>query len=250
MELVVLGSSAAFPAAGGAASGYLLRHDGFHLWVDAGTGTLANIQKYVPFYEVDAVLVSHEHPDHCVDLYPLSIARLFHGDTLRQLPVFAPAGVFTRVGGLERDQEGGKMDDVFDIRPVEPGSSFEIGPFRVRTHLLPHWVPNIGVRLEVDGTAIAYTGDTGPDAAVEELARDVDLLVAEASWQDGHEAPEPYHLTSRQAARHAANSGARRLMLSHFWPGSDRDVSRAQAAEEFSGEIVLAAEDLSIEVGK
>src|SRR5256885_1638489 len=148
MELIVLGSSGAFPAAGGAASGYLLRHDGFDLWIDAGTGTLANVQKYTPFYEIAAVLVSHEHPDPCRD-----------------------------------------------------------------------------------------------------LGRDADLLVAEASWQDGQEAEQPYHLTSRQAARHATNAGARRLMLSHFWPGADRDVSRAQAADEFSGEIVLAAEDLSIEVG-
>jgi ribonuclease BN (tRNA processing enzyme) len=249
VQLTILGSSAAFPAAGGAASGYLLRQDGFNLWMDCGTGTLANVQRHVPHYEIDAILVSHEHPDHCVDLYPLFIARTFHPDALPKLPVYGPEGVFTRVGGLEREGDGGKMRDVFDMRPVEPGDAFEVGPFRVRTRLLPHWVPNIGVRLETDGLAIAYTGDTGPDDGIEWLAQDADILVAEASWQDGHEAEQPYHLTSRQAAEHASRAGARRLLLSHFWPGLDRDVSREQAEEAYEGEIVLANEGLSVEIG-
>jgi ribonuclease BN (tRNA processing enzyme) len=156
--------------------------------------------------------------------------------------------VFERIGGLERDADAGRMRDVFDMREVEPGSSFEIGPFRIGTRLLPHWVPNIGMRIETDGMALASTGDTGPDAGVEEIARGADLLVAEASWQDGHDAPEPYHLTSRQAAEHAQRAGAKRLMLSHFWPGADREVSREQAEEEYEGEIVLASEGLSVEL--
>ena len=247
----MLGSSAAFPAAGGAASGYLLRHDGFSLWIDCGTGTLSNIQRHVPFWDIDAILVSHEHPDHCIDIYPLFIARLFHEDTLDPLPIHAPSGVFDRVGSLERDHEGGKMRDVLAFNPVEPGQSLEIGPFRVSTALLPHWVPNIGTRLEADGLALAYTGDTGPSDAIPDLARDADLLVAEASWQDVHrdEDRQPYHLTARGAAEHAARAGARRLMLSHFWPGLDRDVSRAQAEEAYQGDILLAAEGLQLELG-
>jgi len=250
VELIVLGTSGAYPAAGGAASGYLLRHDGFDLWIDCGTGTLSNIQRHVPYSEIDAILVSHDHPDHCVDLYPLYIARTFHLEPLPPVPVFAPAGVFDRVHGLERDEDDGRMGDVLDMRVVEPGSSLEIGPFSVSTRLLPHWVPNIGVRIETDGLALAYTGDTGPDRGVEEIAKGADLLVAEASWQDGHEAPQRYHLTSREAAVHAERAGARRLMLSHFWPGTDREVSRAQAEEAYAGEIVLANEGLSVELGR
>jgi ribonuclease BN (tRNA processing enzyme) len=249
VELTVLGSSAAYPAAGRAASGYLLRHDGFNLWIDCGTGTLSNVQKYVALDEIDSILISHEHPDHCIDLYPLHIARTFHPEKLPRLPVYGPAGVFDRVSGLERDTDGGRMRDVLDMRPVEPGDSLEIGPYRVTTRLLPHWVPNIGVRLETDGLAFAYTGDTGPDRGIEEIARDADLLVTEASWQDGHEAPQPYHLTARGAAEHADRAGAKRLLLTHFWPGLDREKSRTQAAEAYEGEIVLATEGLSVELG-
>jgi ribonuclease BN (tRNA processing enzyme) len=249
MELIVLGSSAAYPDAGGAASGYLLRHDGFNLWIDCGTGTLSNVQRHVPHDEIDAILISHEHPDHCVDLYPLYIARTFHPEPLPKLPVYGLTGVFDRVRGLERDIDGTWMGDVLDMRAVEPGSSFEIGPFRIASRLLPHWVPNIGVRIEADGLALAYTGDTGPDPAIEEIASGVDLLVAEASWQDGHQSPQRYHLTSREAAEHARRAEATRLMLSHFWPGTDREVSRAQAEEAYQGEIVLARENLSVELG-
>jgi ribonuclease BN (tRNA processing enzyme) len=249
MDLTVLGSSAAYPAPGGAASGYLLRHDGYNLWIDCGTGTLSNIQLHVPHWEVDAILISHEHPDHCVDLYPLGVARVFHADPLPKLPVFGLQGVFDRVSGLERDGDTGRLRDVFDMRPVEPGDSIEIGPFRVGTRLLPHWVPNIGTRIEADGTVLAYTGDTGPDSGIEEIGRDADLLVTEASWQDGHLWKEALHLTARQAAGHAQRAGARRLMLSHFWPGSDRDTSRQQAEEAYDGEIVLASEGLSVEIG-
>jgi ribonuclease BN (tRNA processing enzyme) len=248
VELTVLGSSAAYPAAGGAASGYLLRHVGFNLWIDAGTGTLANIQRSVAYSEIDAVLISHDHPDHCIDLYPLYIARQFHPDALEPLPVYGLSGVFDRVGALERGPEAGRMRQIFSMQVVEAGASFEIGPFAVRTRLLPHWVPNIGVRLDADGASLAYTGDTGPDEGVEDIARDADLLVAEASWQDGNESAEAYHLTSRQAAEHAARAEARRLMLSHFWPGLDREVSRSQAEEAYRGEIVLANEGLALEL--
>jgi ribonuclease BN (tRNA processing enzyme) len=249
VELTVLGSSAAYPAAGGAASGYLLRHDGFNLWIDAGTGTLSNIQKFIAHYEVDAVLVSHEHPDHCVDLYPLYVARTFHPDPLPKLPIFGLPGVFGRVMGLEGADDGGAIRDVFDMRTVEPGSAFEIGPYRVETRLLPHWVPNIGMRLSTDGLVLAYTGDTGPDEGVEAIGRDADLLITEASWQDGHEAPQRFHLTSREAGQHAQRAGSRRLLLSHFWPGTDREVSLTQAKEAYGeGEIVLASEGLSVEI--
>jgi ribonuclease BN (tRNA processing enzyme) len=248
MKVTILGSSAAYPAAGGAASGYLVQHDGFNLWMDAGTGTLANIQKLVPYWKIDAVLISHDHPDHCVDLYPVYIARQFHPDALDALPVYGPSGVFDRVGALALGPESGKMREILAMKVVEPGSSIEIGPFRIVTRLLPHWVPNIGVRLEADGVALAYTGDTGPDDGVAEIGREADLLIAEASWQDGHESEQRYHLTSREAAEHAAAAGARRLMLSHFWPGMDRDVSREQAEEAYGAEIVLATEGLTLEI--
>jgi ribonuclease BN (tRNA processing enzyme) len=248
MELIVLGSSGAFPAAGGAAAGYLVRHDGFRVWMDAGTGTFANLQLEVAYDEVDAVLVTHEHVDHCIDLYPVYIARFFHPEPLPPLPLYAPKGVFERLTALEDAQGAAEMRGIFDVREIESGQEFEVGPFRVRTRLLPHWVPNLGLRLEADGASLVYTGDTGPTEELPELARDADLLVSEASWLDVREGRDPYHLTAGQAGEHAARAGAARLLLSHFWPGSDRGTSGEQASAAFDGEVLLASEGSRFEV--
>jgi ribonuclease BN (tRNA processing enzyme) len=106
----------------------------------------------------------------------------------------------------------------------------------------------LGFRLETDDTALAYTGDTGPTSKVEDLGRDADVLLSEATWQDEDELL-PFHLSARQAAVIAREAGAGLLLLTHIWPTSDKDVSRAQAAEEFSGPIELATEGLRREVG-
>ncbi len=250
MELTVLGSSGAYPEAGGAASGYLLQHDGFALALDFGTGALGNLQRHIPQADLGAVVLSHEHLDHCLDLYPLFIARFFAPDRRAPLPIWGPPGAFARIAALEDDEGRRDMAKVFDVHEVEAGAEFEVGPFRFDTRLLPHWVPNSGMRISADGTVLCYTGDTGPTADIETLARDADLLLIEASWQDHdlERGVQPYHLTARQGAEYAARAGTSRLMLSHFWPGSDREVSREQAAEAFDGELLLAHEGMAVEV--
>jgi ribonuclease BN (tRNA processing enzyme) len=250
MRVTVLGSSGAYPAAGGAASGYLLEHEEFRVALDFGTGALANLQRHIPYAELDAIVLSHEHMDHCLDLYPLFIARFFAPERLPELPLWAPPGAFDRVAVLEDEEGRRQMREVYDVHEVEAGGEFEVGPFRFTTRLLPHWVPNSGMRIAADGVVMAYTGDTGPSEEIEAIARDADLLIAEASWQDADLASgkQPFHLTARQSAEHATRAGARRTLLSHFWPGSDRNVSRDQAAEAYDGELLLASEGLTVEV--
>src|SRR5437773_12378773 len=129
MELIVLGAGGGWAAAGGAASGYLVRHDGFTLWVDAGTGTLANLQEHAKLADVGAVVISHRHFDHFVDLYPYFLARCYPtSGRLPVQPLFAPPGMFEHALQLEP-----QLTDAFDARVVEPGEDFEVGPFRVRT---------------------------------------------------------------------------------------------------------------------
>ena len=249
MRLTILGTSGAYPGPGRAASGYLLQHDDFTVAVDLGTGVMANLQQYVQFSDLDGVVISHEHVDHCVDLYSLWMARYFHPEPLPPLPLYAPAGVFDKVARLH--DEPVNIEDMrgrFDVHNVEPGESFEVGPFRVDTRLMPHWVPNMGMRWQADGQVLAYTGDTGPSEEIEAIGRDALALVTEASWLDGQD-NRPYHLTARQAAEHAARAGARKLVLSHFWPTNDRGASREQAAEAYEGEIVLADEGMTLEIG-
>jgi ribonuclease BN (tRNA processing enzyme) len=248
VELIVLGTSGAYPGPGRAASGYLVRHAGFTVAIDLGSGAFANLQRHVGHPDVDALLISHEHVDHCVDLYALWMARYFHPGELPPMPLFAPAGVFDRVARLHDDRENVlDMGRRFDVREVEPGSSFEVGPFRVGTRLMPHWVPNAGMRLEADGAVLAYTGDTGPSEEIETIGRDADLLVTEASWLDGQDT-RPFHITARQAGEHAERARARRLMLSHFWPTNEREPYRQQAGEAYHGDLILAEEGMALQV--
>jgi ribonuclease BN (tRNA processing enzyme) len=127
-------------------------------------------------------------------------------------------------------------------------AAYEVGPFRLESWALPHYVPNAGVRLSTPTLAVAYTGDTGPDPALAEVGRGADLYIVDATdrWQQAGVPPSapgaPMNLTSREAREAAAAAGADRLMLTHFWPGNDRDRSREAAAEVFSGEVLIADE--------
>ncbi len=244
MDLVVLGAAGGWAGPGGAASGYLVRHDGFNLWVDAGTGTLANLQEHIGVLDVGAIVVSHRHFDHFLDLYPYFLARWFRDPRPPKVPLFAPPGMFEHALQLEGDLAG-----VFDLHVVEPGDTFHPGPFAVRTALMAHPVPTLGMRIEADGTALAYTADTGPSEPLVELARGADLLLSEASWLERPPgAPLALHLTAREAGGQAARAGVGGLVLTHLLPTTDRNASLHEADQGFGGGPVTApAEGTTIE---
>lgn len=248
MKLTVLGSSGTWPNDGTATSGYLLQHDGFNLYLDAGTGTLANLQLHIDLPDIHGIAITHEHPDHFVDLYPTFYA-LFYGELGRPgLPVYVPLEFSRKLADVVSIDSQVAMRTAFDFRDVPPGDGFELGPFRVKTEPMEHLgLPALGYRFEADGQVFAYTGDTGPTHHVEALARDADLFLAEATWQDRDDLL-PFHLSSRQAADHAREAGVGRLVLTHIWPTLDRDVSRAQAAEEYPGPLDVAVEGMAFEV--
>lgn len=250
MELTVLGAAGTWPTAGGATSGYLLRHDGFNLWVEAGTGTLANLQEHIKMSEVHGVCISHGHPDHFVDLYPFFYARHYGEQGPPGLPLYVPTGFFQQAADLVSFDSQVIMRIAYDVREIEPGASFELGPFAVETRPMAHLgIPALGFRFRTDHAVLAYSGDTGPTHELETIARDADLLLSEATWQDRDDLL-PFHLSARQAAEHAARAGAARLMLTHIWPSLEREDSRAQAAEAFDGPIDLAVEGMRLRVGE
>jgi ribonuclease BN (tRNA processing enzyme) len=199
---------------------------------------------------VDAVIVSHEHPDHMVDLHGLFRARWFGRRDAPPVPMYAPPGVLEMLVGLEGG-DSATIQRVFAFYPL-PAAPYQVGPFRLESWLLPHFVPNAGVRLSTPELTLAYTGDTGPDEALVDLGHDADLYVMEATDRDQQpEAPlaptgPKMHLSARDAGVAAARAGARRLLLTHFWPGNDRGASLASAAEVFPGEILIADEGLEV----
>lgn len=246
MRLTVLGGCGAWPTAGQACSGFLIEHDGFRLLVDCGYATMPRLLESVTADQVDAVFISHGHPDHCADLNPLLRARALSDHPPAPLPVYAIPGALDAVLALDRP---GMLADAYLLHEFTAGSSLAIGPFHCQTRLLPHWVTNAGVRMVAGGRAIAYTGDCGPSPDVVELGRDADLLVAEATFVD--QVPEGSHgylSTARDAGLQATAAGARQLLLTHLWPGADSAAARAAASEVYASDVDVATAGLVLDL--
>jgi ribonuclease BN (tRNA processing enzyme) len=138
----------------------------------------------------------------------------------------------------------GLLADAYVLHEFAAGEDFSIGPFRAETRLLPHSVPNAGVRLVADGRVLAYTGDTGPSLEVVALARGADLLLAEATYVN--QVPDdlqPHLSSARDAGRQAAQAGAKHLTLTHLWLGTEREAARAAARHGYDGPIDVAIAD-------
>ncbi len=233
----MLGTCGAWPEAGRAASGFLLEADGFRLVLDLGYATLPRLLGRCAAGELDAVVITHEHPDHCADLSALCRALLLGDGRDGRVPLYCPPGVLERVQAMEPTED---LREVFWPHPLPGG--YDVGPFRLDGRFLPHHVPHAGVRLSAPGLTVAYSGDAGPGRVLGELASGVDLLVAGSTLQG--QAADPYLLSAAQAGKWAASAGAKRLMLTHFWPGAERRRSVAEAGAAYSGEILAAGEDM------
>jgi ribonuclease BN (tRNA processing enzyme) len=251
MELTVVGAHGTWPSAGGATSGFLVRHDGYTLLLDMGSGTVGKLQEHVGLFDIDAVLISHSHPDHVVDLYTYLFARLFSPEEPPRIPLFVAPKVVDRMSPLLADDSGDmKLAQGFDVHPIEAGDRVDAGPFRIQALAMAHSVPTVGVRVEAGGSALAYSADTGPTEELMPLAREAGLLIADASWQDdGDDARPPIHMTAREAAETAARAGAETLVLAHLRPHLDRERSRHEASDAFDGNLEVAVEGLRMDVG-
>jgi ribonuclease BN (tRNA processing enzyme) len=259
VRLTIVGCSGSFPGPDSAASCYLVEADGFRLLIDLGSGALGAVQRYASLYEIDAVCLSHLHADHCLDLCDYSVARSFHPDGPKPpIPVYAPAHAAVRLGrALAADpaagagpgsHESGGITDTFSFVTLTPGP-MEIGPLRVTAAHVNHPVETFGFRLEHAGRSLAYSADTGPTDALVGLARDVDVLLCEASFVEPAGAgapslPENLHLTGRQAGQHAARAAVGQLVLTHLVPWNDQGRTLDEAGQAFSGPLSLAASGL------
>ncbi|MGP3983353.1 MBL fold metallo-hydrolase [Streptomyces sp. KR80] len=250
MKLTVVGCSGSFPSADSACSSYLVEADGFRLLLDMGNGALGELQRHCGLYDLDAVLLSHLHADHCIDMCGYFVARYYRHDGGRAdaLPVYGPVGTEQRLTKAYDDVPSEKsMSEVFDFRTLEPGS-FAVGPFTVTTDRVCHPVEAYGFRLEHAGRTLTYSGDTGVCAALHGLADSADLFLCEASFTHGKEDVPELHLNGREAGEHAQQARVGRLVLTHIPPWTDPQVNLRDAREAFDGPVELARPGVVYEV--
>lgn len=254
MRVTVIGCSGSFPGPDSPASCYLVEADGFAVVLDLGNGALGPLQKHIGLYDVDAILLSHLHADHCVDLCGYWVARKYApGGSKPKIPVHGPPGTADRMARAYDVEPDPGMREIFEFEELSPGTR-DIGPFRVTTAAVNHPVEAYGFRIEHAGRVLAYSGDTGACDALVDLARDADLFLCEASFLDDQNLPTDMHLTAREAAEHAALAGARRLVLTHLQPWNDRMQTLLEAKFEakrsgFRGELELARQGAVYELG-
>lgn len=248
LELTIVGCSGSFPGPDSAASCYLVEHDNTKIVLDMGNGSLGALQRLTDMYDLDAVVLSHTHLDHCADLCAYFVARSFRpGGSDSTVPVYGTPGVTDRMNQIFDGGRGRGMGAEFEFHELGD-QPIEIGPIRITSRRMRHVIESHAVRLEADDAALVYSGDTGPCPELASFAVGSDLALFEASFLDGDDNPPNLHLTGGEAAEAAARADVGRLLLTHLVPWHDPERVLADAQAGWSGENVLARTGLKLRV--
>lgn len=248
----MLGKSPAWQDAGGACSGYLVEVEGQRLLLDCGNGVFAKLREACDFTTVDAVVISHLHADHFIDLVPyayaLSYSHVARAAGSRPVLHVPPGGRETlrRITGAWHAED--LIEDAFELHEYDTSRELELGPLRVAFREVPHFIRTHAVRVRDADGSFTYGADCRPNDAIVELARDTDLLLLEATLEQPEEGGDRGHLTPAEAGEHARRAGARRLVLTHFSNDHDQTSAREQAERAFGGAVELAHERAVYEV--
>lgn len=247
MKLRVVGCSGTYPTGESPCSGYLFSAEGYNLLVDLGPGTFVALQQYVDFHALDAILLTHFHPDHCVDIYPLYYALRFSDAFAKRVSVYGPRGAEKSLYGFLSGDSRDEFVRVFDLQRIGGGQTLQLGPFDVELSTTNHPIETVAVAVADASGTVTYSADTGPGGGFPELAAKADVVVCEATYEREGQGP-PIHLASREAAQIVERSGAARLVLTHRFPTCDRDRWFEEAQSEYSGAIEAAFPGLTVEL--
>jgi ribonuclease BN (tRNA processing enzyme) len=240
MKLTVIGCSGSVPGPDSAASSYLVTAEGFNLVLDLGSGAFGSLQRYLAVPEIGAIGLSHLHPDHCMDLTGLYVAAKYApGAPIPRIPVYGPAGMAHRMALAYDLPDDPGMEEELEFQSWQEVQT--IGPFTVRTAPMVHPVPAFAIRVEHGNKSLVYTGDTGPNDALVEIARGADLLLSEAALVDNDpHNPTDLHLTPADAGEHAKKAGVKRLVITHVPPWYDRETQAENARRTYPGPVEIA----------
>ncbi len=262
MRLTVVGCAGSFPGPESAASSYLVQAEDaagrtWSVLLDLGSGALGPLQRYVDPAEIDAVALSHLHPDHMADMCGLYVYLRYRPRAPRAaaavpLAVHGPFGTASRLAEAYGLGPAETMGEELAIHTWQAGQPVRVGPMTLTAVPVEHPVPAYGIRVTGPSdedpermVTLAYTGDTDACAGLDSLASGVDLLLAEAAFLEGRDdAVRGIHLTGRRAGQAAADGGAGSLVLTHVPSWNPAGVAALEAAEVYRGPIGTAAPGL------
>jgi ribonuclease BN (tRNA processing enzyme) len=257
VELRVLGKSPAWQDAGGACSGYLVAADGTRVLLDCGSGVFGKLRSVLDYADVDAVVVSHLHADHILDLVPYASA-LTYAPRHQPVPVdgwpgtdepprprlLAPPGgrdAFRRLCAASGMREE-HIENAFALEEYDPASPVRVGALDVTFQPVPHFLPTQAVGVASGAHRLTYSADSSPSEDLCAFARDTDLLLIEATLPRPEREGPRGHLTPEEAGEHGRRAGARRLVLTHISDELDAEWARREAERGFGGPVEVARE--------
>ncbi|GGX75058.1 MBL fold metallo-hydrolase [Streptomyces fructofermentans] len=242
LTLTTLGTASPHPRPGRPCSGYLVSGGGAEVWVDAGPGTFAELQRHTDPARLTAIWISHLHADHCADLLAAVYGLAYGGLTPAEpVAVYAPAGCGRRIAGFLGRSDTGFLDPFVEFRTLEDGHEARLGGLVLTSRAVVHDTEAYGLRAECGGKVLAYSGDTGPCEPLAELARDADLFLCEADI-DRHREGEQVHLTPEDAGAYAREARAGELLVTHVGPTLTPEAATDRAAAAFGGRASTARE--------
>jgi ribonuclease BN (tRNA processing enzyme) len=265
VRITVLGKSPSWQDAGGACSGYLVEEGATCLLMDCGNGVFSKLRRFRDYVAVDAVVISHLHADHFLDLVPFAYALTY---APRQQPVpvdrwpgtdaparprlLAPHGAtqtFRRVVGAWGNED--LIEHAFALEEYGPDDTIEVGPLRLRFHEVPHFLPTcaIDVRSTANGSGrFTYGADSAPTEELVTFADGSDLLMIEATLPRPERGGVRGHLTPAEAGEHGCRARVGRLVITHISDELDELWARREAERTFEGPVSVAHEGAVYEV--
>lgn len=241
MKLIPLGTSTPYPRPDNACSGYLLQHETTNIWVDAGTGTLAELQRYVSLDALDAIWISHAHADHTADLLTAYYALRFGEiELVAPVPLFCPPGMRERMAGFLGPQSVKALPKTFEFHEHRDWAEHTVGDFDLSWGPVDHGMPAFALRATAGGQTVAYSGDTAYCESLVEIAQGADLLLCEAGYSARPSLGENVHCTPEDAGRTAREAGVSRLALTHITSSLDPAEAVARALAVYEGDVLIA----------
>ena len=236
LSITVMGCSGTYSSTESACSSYLIRTKTTSVLVDAGPGSSMELQRTMSLADIDAVVLSHEHPDHWTEMPSMYHAYRYD---LEQpgLPVYGTAGTKASLDAVVPEA----TLETFDWTTIDATSEITVGDLSFTFSETDHPVETLAMRIESGGVAIAYSADTGPDWSPEAFGAPIALMVYETTLPIDLEDADIPHVSGRQAGERATAAGIGTLVLTHVPPGHDPADRAESLRETYAGTVEIAA---------